>query len=910
MTTFSKLFFLCALICFTHSLIVAQSPNISFNDPNTRWDQLLNSVNPNIEDGQLKIEAEGLNPDDINPEWIVCGQIGISPCMPSTPVDAPNKLFAGGALTATAQLVGSTHSLIIKGVPANLNLNSQTFTVYVKLKRNNSPSAEFREKAYLLILRKPIEMIFVLDRSGSMECSESRNDWEACTDAFSNDTGGTSRWKALKDAMRCFVEKLVAGQDNLVLRQSDKFKAVLFSGVVRPNDVTNFQNIATFSSSLNGLMPTTRPPAPDKPLARDGTSFGAAINKTMNSPSEFSMANSRKILFVMTDGDQNTSPLVVSPYRSLDNGFNMNTRSDIQVFTLGVGAEVVLGDAPTILSGLVINSNNLNDGVAYTTNTTMPNPQLTSNFCDNAFNTIFQNSSPQAINNEKKALGSNSVSTIFPVNKNVTFLAFEAFFEKPIADNYSFKIERNGIDLTSKAQISRQGFFAALYLNIQNIQDTTIKSEGNWTFTAIPRPQSTIQNGSNVYLTATADEHTLKFKCNAGQKFFETCDLITPSVQLTEAGQAISNATVTATIYEPGKDIGDLLARYPAPNIPPVSTSLDAGSCALQKYNALKISNPTLIQSYEKYQPTTINLTHVGNGLYTASGFKTKVTGVYKIIYKADATTTKLGVIQRTEEQTINVRFPSLSYDLVRSKPASSFGDSFYRFTVKVQPSFKDCSGATKYVGPGWEHSFKVTGTGINSQRVTVEDGCDDGKYTISFSTRNRNPVTHISLVDEPVYDGYIRDFDKPYTPQKWEVKLILGGTTPQNSLGTLYKSDFFGKIGLNRRFSYRWAGGVEAGLYRFKDNYSILGATIGTDVIVYGSSNNANPPIELSIGVGSGVFKPQNLNAELGGTGRAMMAIEWWNPRAHFLVEFAYYKLASSGYDFYTGGLGLRYRF
>ena len=110
------------------------------------------------------------------------------------------------------------------------------------------------------------------------------------------------------------------------------------------------------------------------------------------------------------------------------------------------------------------------------------------------------------------------------------------------------------------------------------------------------------------------------------------------------------------------------------------------------------MSNPSVIQAYENYQPTTIALTHVGNGVYTASGYTAKVTGVYKIVYKANATSARLGEIQRTEEQSLNVRFPSLNYELKRSKVGTSRDNETYYHTVILQPSYKDCNGATKLV--------------------------------------------------------------------------------------------------------------------------------------------------------------------------------------------------------------------
>jgi hypothetical protein len=874
------------LIIFFTKIQVSDAQSIDFDTPNnnlTPWHQHFDATLP-LDGNERQVGVVSATPSGFS--WNVSM---VSPVAHSEqPVENNGNAVTFEGLRFRIHEGAFTISNVA-------GIAERSYIVVVKAIRQSDNNIQ--ERRYEIIVRKPIQMIFALDRSGSMECVGSPVfNWPVCTTNFIN---GDRRWHKLKSAMRKFVDKMnTSPTTGPFILGSDQFKVIYFSGIVNTatGGVGSFQTIGNFAMNINTSMLSQEN---ESPLARDGTSYGSAILKALTTSEGFNNANAKKIFILFTDGDQNISPKVQVTGQTLDDATDFSNRG-IQIFTIGIGL------IPSETTAILANIPPANGGT-YSAPVLANDDQITA-FSNQMFTAIFQGSSPQQIESERFALGETPTARTFPVNKDVTRLYLEAVFDKPIGESYRYRVEHDGVDVTSKARVTKDNFFATLLLDFQN-DSLKLKSEGKWTLTAIPRSESTGQ-GSFVRLSATADEHTLKFKCDAGQKYFEECDLITPSVRLTEAGQAISNATVTATIYEPGKDIGDLLARTPAPSIPPASTSLDAGSCALQKYNALKISNPALIQSYENYQPTTINLTHTGNGLYTAAGYKTKVPGVYKVVYKADATTTKLGEIQRMEEQTINVRFPSLSYDLVRSKPVSSFGDNnFYRFTVTVQPSFKDCSGATKYVGPGWENSFKVTGTGINSQGVTVEDGCDDGKYKISFSTRNRNPITNITLVDEPIYDGYIRDFDKPYTPQKWEVKLIVAATYPLNSLGALYKTALLGKIGLNRRLNYRTSVGIEAGHYRFRDNFAITGGTLGGDVVV-ASTSNGGTPIEVSLGGGVGVFKPYNLNAEFGGTGRATMAIEWLNPRTHFLVELAYYKLASSGYDFYTGGIGLRYKF
>ncbi len=865
------------------------------------WVQHINVLQPTIAEAQLEINLSGVVPSDTR-EWRVCAQLGTSSCSPSgSALVAGNKTdLVAGRLIAT--LTGN-NKLVITGDPVSAP-TTETYTVNLQIRIGSNIGDPTITREYRVIVRKPVQMVFALDRSGSMECAEGRYDWDACLS-----TGlANSRWQKLKDAMQNFAAKMqtpstaVTPANGYFILPSDQFKMLFFSGQESSLFPTSFENISNFNNNLLSNM-SARQNIANPILQRDGTSYGAAIRNAMMS--QFTGADVKKTLVLLTDGEENRDPFV-SGRQMANPDFNMNDNpyNKIQVFTIGVGLSAAPA-ATNDLSTMVNAPNSVNSG---TTHFTIPGGNLITEFANNAFNSIFQNSSPQLVSFDDKTVGSGNESSTFLINKDVSQIFLDAVFDRPVVGNYTFKIERNGVEVTSKGRPTSGSFFASFVFNIQS-GDSTISSEGKWTITAIPRPQSTLQVGALLRLSATADEHTLKFKCDAGQKYFEACDFITPSVKLSEAGQAITNATVKATIYEPGADIADLLARTPAPNIPPASSKADAGSCALQKYAALKQSNPSVIAAYENYQPTTINLTHIGNGVYTANGYKAKVTGVYKIVYKADAVSSTLGVIQRAEEQTINVRFPSLTYEVRNAKASSISGEnnSIYSNTLIVQPSYKDCNGVKRYVGPGWENSFTVTGGQINSNSVRVRDECDNGKYTIYFPSTKRNPIVNIKLVDEPVYSGFVRDFDKPYSPHKWELKLLLGVTRPQNRLSTLYDADLFGKIGLDRRFNYRLLAGVEADYFRFKSNYTIIGATAGGDFVAY-SSNSGSIPIQVAVGAGGGIFKAKNLNVELGGTLRTTLGLEI-NSRLHGLVEIAYYKLISSGFDFGTMGIGLRYK-
>ena len=344
------------------------------------------------------------------------------------------------------------------------------------------------------------------------------------------------------------------------------------------------------------------------------------------------------------------------------------------------------------------------------------------------------------------------------------------------------------------------------------------------------------------------------------------------------------------------------MARTPAPNIAREST--ESGSCALRKYTALQQSDSSVIQAYEKYKPTIVVLKHVGNGLYKGDGYKTNVTGVYKIIYKAEAVTTTLGAIQRAQEQTLNVRFPQLTYRIENRKAEKPGRDNNrLTYTLTVKPSFKDCLGNDRLVGPGWAHDFRINGAPVNGWQVA--DQCDSGAYKIYVSSKSKLSFVNITLLDEPIYSGFLNDFNKPYNPFKWHIGLSIGKTFPKRQLDTLYNSGWFVKLSADRRISHSLSLGVAVGHWRFANNYYINGATVGGDWYFY-IADWLDIPVDISLGAGSGIFKPKGQNTEAGSTLRACI-IGDIRPRISLFVEAAYYKLWKSKYDFGTIGIGIR---
>lgn len=895
-----------------NSNLCSQTPNIGFGNVNsngTTWVQHLD-CSMSSGSGSFQISIENPPAGQTSFHWNVCVRQDETLCTgPQTEIVAEAIPTPMLGLSFNLSAIGTEGILTIS--TDGTDNTDRVYDVRINI-RPDDPARLPEIRDYKIYVRRPIDMVFVLDRSGSMECGEAFTAWPGCIAL----TGGitNARWGKLENSLQRFANNALPPELNNVSSKTldnDKYQLQYFSGtaVTSGIGVVPLANLRTGIANDMATFPRLNPSGSANRLAIDGTSLGLGLKNALNyfgTPTQ----NRRRILLFFTDGEQNSSAGYWVNNRMIQNPSGTDdtplpSHANIEIYTVGVGL-YASG------SGLNVLQNILEGGAGTGRFFTNPLGDELINTMPLVLNKIFDRYSPQLVRFEDQKLTNLNKAT-FPLDGGLSDAFFEVGFEKPISTgrdsfpNFRYKVFRNGQDMTSYAVRKQGNFYATLHINFQKA-DTALYSRGNWELQVLPESSNaSTYFGSKIRLSATADDHAVHFSVNAGGSYFRVCDVIKPSVKLRIGNLGITNATVTATIVEPGADIGDLLATVNVSDIP--DENKNSGSCALRKFAVLQQTNPAALIPFLNTKSKVITLQHRGNGLYEGEGYATNPTGIYKIIYHAIAKETNLGIVERTEEQTINVRFPQLTYKIENrkvNKPRSSDGSYFY--TLSVKPSFKDCAGKDRFVGPGWEKDLKISGRQISN--VTVADQCDSGEYIISVTSRNKIPYIKVDLLDEPIYSGFINDFNKPFNPHKWHVGLGIGATIPKNRLDTLYNSSWFVKLSVDRRISHSFSVGAAAGHWRFDKNFYINGATIGASGYGYIPNWIDNGlPIDISVGVGVGAFKPKNQDLEGGGTAHASIAYDL-TPRISLFIEGSYYKLLTSKYDFGTLGGGIRVKF
>ena len=769
-----------------------------------------------------------------------------------------------------------------------------------------------RSRVFHFINRMPYDIVFALDRSGSMECDYDENsdaDWPGCSTGDTDGdaaSGDGTRWDMLKDAVNIFVSKWSSSQDtNRILEDhpgftGDRMGVVYFSGSITPGsqigsaltDVVNFRN------NIDADMSSVESPH----LGRDGTSIGLGLVESVNNRLGGAASPSRRqMVFLFTDGEQNVGNFVREGIP--------NPGRVVQVSELDTSPAMELDDiSPNInpieffSSGVVmtpqggLNLGNIADDLNHYFNIMVANPQdFAPNLASQAFSEIFVDASPQIIRFDRRRMDGDTVQFTVPCNNYVNRTIFEAFFDLPVARQCSVVVLKNGVEVTKYAEIVRRDYITTLVFNLFNQPE--LPAGGNWTFKVFPNGQVS----ASVRLFATADDHSVDFKGGLTDEKVKVGDKICPTVHLSQHQKPITDADVQAIILQPGDDIGDLLARASVPNVPPSST--ETGPCAARKYGYLVNKNPGALAKLKQTLSDTIVLKHKGNGVYEGEFDGLKVAGVYKIIYWIKALATDSSQIERMKEQTLNVRFGEV--DLNRSSHEVEGGTKdppYYYYRLSFRPSYVDPQGNTRYVGPGFGNAIKVKGPQYQNK---VEDDCD-GAYTVYFSDKRSNPPLQLYLADELIYKGRARGFDGPYAKYPWGLSVHAGVDIPVGQLDSLYKPSYYAEIDLAYRFNQKFGLELVGGYYDFQPDFNILGASLSGVYTPQGIFSDGWNPF---VGVGAGLYKPSGEDAAWGYRLSAGIA----KPLGRHLeadLNLSFSSIPDPKYAFGAIGIGIHYWF
>ncbi len=788
--------------------------------------------------------------------------LGTANCASAFSVASNGTIVAlGGNLQATFNNNGGTKNIVISAA-GSLAEGERLLTVKLNY------SGLDRVKQYRFIVRDPLQMVLVLDRSGSMECdideAASGATWPGCsTSNTAGDATDNVRWHMLRDAIDAFVNKL----DNNHKLTTDQIGVVYFSGSTAvqgslTNDGLEFAPVNTFQIPLaGGHTPiynemNTAPPG-GAPLARDGTSLGEGVYKAIfdrfNNTED---AAKRQVVLLFTDGEQNTGKWMdglgklIKASSAPDAATSLNTAAAtldaIEIYSAGL---INVPAAELLLQNIADNHTPANPSYF----NVMPGniSGFGNEMAGNAFNEIYNDYSPQFVRFDKHVLPYNSsAQSVFTFNKNVNRVIFDAYFDAPLAKLANYTILKDGVDVTSKvSKVNINEYVATYIFNMYDLPDLT--SEGNWTFKVANSDDQFQKNQIQLY--ATADDHHVEFDGYLTNGRIHVGQSLQANVQVTVDGQPVTNGTVTATIIKPGDDLGHLLATSNISNLPPKSTEI--GTCATQKLDYLETNNKAALSQWKNLQSRTITLQHTSKGVYTGNYNDVDVTGNYKIIYHFKAATSTTGTLERMEDQTIHVRFAPIEISKSR-RAIKSNQDGAYFHTLTLNPTYEAPNGSTRFLGPGYEGMFRAEGAQLSS----VSDGCD-GTYELVLRSPDKNPNVRLSVADDQFYSGGLQDITGEGKNRKWNLSIHGGTTLPTSKLDSLFNRGNAFEVDLAYRIRPHLSAEVVGGYYAFKPTYKILGGT------AYLKAHfNTGAASQVFIGAGAGLYQPDDLTLATGG--------------------------------------------
>ncbi|MDA3952348.1 MAG: fibronectin type III domain-containing protein [Bacteroidales bacterium] len=474
------------------------------------------------------------------------------------------------------------------------------------------------------ILRNPVKIALVLDRSGSM-------DWQV-------PGGGAIRWPVLKNSVWEFTKMLELKQQGV----EDSIGLTYFAtAVIQPGIpiedgfemIPPNTAVELVSDTINYLMGLQTP--------EGWTAMGSGLKDAKSKLQGNTPIGATKIVLLFTDGEQNQTPMVQNDGRTLSdlsllNDVPPNPEDSIRYYTIGMGG---FGLVPPILSQIA----SANSGkFLYTTTGSTASLQA---FFDDHFTDMLKSSSPQIVERQVGKLVNGKGTHTFTLNRVISDAIFKVSHND--GDNLVFTIEKGGDDFTPPEMIE-SSFVKMAKIKFPIINDDVTYASGEWTVNV------TGDSNEEYYVTCIADDHFLDYSCKTDKNMYITGEYIDFIADLSYAGEALIgvNDSVKVIILKPGDDLGHLLATYTVPD-DAIDYADDDLSPEEQKFLSL-MNDPSF---YEKLLPNeqVIKLQHQGNGIYKGQFNSTDLSGIYQAIIKFSGDITPNDIVMREKRLSIVV---------------------------------------------------------------------------------------------------------------------------------------------------------------------------------------------------------------------------------------------------------------
>lgn len=615
--------------------------------------------------------------------------------------------------------------------------------------------------------RNPIDLIFLLDISGSMNWGTETNDpcdLPTCT----------KRFDVLKSAVNQFLVDWSLANTNI----DDKFGAAYFnsgydanfntlSAVTDPE--TQFPLIQINANSIQALKNQINAKTPS-----GWTAMGGGLQTVLEKITAAPNANRKRVIILFTDGDQNRSPMV-----NAANAMSVFTEDQTQVtsdhtehpwqdgwvdtdhealpFAINAGRNTkiyVIGTGATMATFDVLQKISEASGLTTTSQFGYNFHTLPAVFT-NDFVNILKGNSPQLIDYRMHTLTGTNATESFEVNKNLEKVLLTCNWKanEPV----TAKVIKDGVDVTDKATtvITDDSYIKFFYKF--PFADNSISSGGQWDLVIEGKPK--YEYGAYVLV----DDHPFTYSTAFGSDDNETGDTLNLSVSLHLDAAAIETATVKAIILKPSQDIGTLLSKAIVKN---KDFKPEPGSSPAQAKFQQLISDPEFSKLLVP-EEQQVTLSYTGDGKYTAQFMNTDEAGVYQVIYSIHYADKNAGNFDRAEMKSAIIKFgkPDFKNSAVTKTVSSK------QTTLTFYPKNK----YGNYLGPDYANAIKVK---LSIGKVSSYKDNLDGSYTyfITGVPQNTDPDISITIMEDTFYSGKLSKLDgsSSATINYWLLGLII----------------------------------------------------------------------------------------------------------------------------------------
>ena len=660
-------------------------------------------------------------------------------------------------------------------------------------------------------VRTTASMELVLDISGSMGLPL----------AADTNPGAKQRIKALIDAADRMYTFL-----GLHAAVGDKVGQLFFStDVTAGGGILEPANDPAQRSALQGQV--------DVQVPTNSTAIGKGLQSAQAGLSGDS--NSKKFIFLFSDGEQNTPPEVNFPIPpagpiSLTDGSSIPATTIVCTITMGTQTApgYALQDQMST-AGQCPHTHSLfvNDG-----DTTFAQADLDTYFAQELI-TALGGDKLEIVRDVIVNLTAGAATEKFLANSRDMAMSILVSWEGGRQFRPQFTlIAPNGtnVDLTGRVMLRPSA--AAIHLPFPLKQGgATIDPKGQWQLDIKFGEDATTEGSpANYHLMVINDNAGIDTNSEISLQDPGTGEPIPIKVTVKDGGAPVTGATVSAILLGPDNGLGDVLAKALNPSGTPDPNGDLVGSAANGKL-LLLLKDPAFLALLKNHSLPLVVLSDPGNtGTYTGTFTNALKEGHYQFVINIHGTSAANGDFDRTRKLTVFVR-PKPDPNNTGLTLVSSAVQPDGGLLVQLRVTPKDRFGS--FLGPDYLPQLNISCTPCTVSTPIADDL--RGSYDVTYKVpANTNPSIGLVVLGQNVTNTSLNDLKNP--GGKWAVSFHLGGTIPHANLPGLSGSISMGAdleyrlnqlLSLETFFGYdRFSGGPAPWFVHLSER---LKATFGT---------------------------------------------------------------------------------